>query len=164
MTLTTHDLNLEALDALKGVDTLCLFVAEDERPLQGLSGYIDWRLCGGLSRVLQAKFFTGAADDQLLFPVAGRLPMTRLFAVGLGRSRNDLDAQGLAQALATAAKMLSRAKISGVAIEVPGIANLTDEARAAAFTGAFLPAFEGERVAVLGEKGLRQSLSGAAKG
>ena len=161
MTLTTHELNLEALDAMTGVDTLCLFVAEDERPLQGLSGFIDWRLCGGLSRVLQAKFFTGAADDQLLFPVAGRLPMTRLFAVGLGKSSKHLDSAALASALTAAGKMLSRAKIAAVAIEVPGTGSISDEARAAAFTGQFMPAFEGDRVAVLADRGLRQSLSGA---
>ena len=34
MSVTTHELGFESLDALSGVDSLCLFVSEDERPLK----------------------------------------------------------------------------------------------------------------------------------
>ena len=59
MNVTTHEIGFESLDGLTGVDSLCVFVSEDERPLEGVAGYLDWRLCGQLSRVLIQKFFTG---------------------------------------------------------------------------------------------------------
>ena len=83
--LTLHDLSLETLDGLSGVDTLCLFVAVDERPLSGVSGYCDWRLCGQLSRLLVDGFFTGAADDSVLLPTNGRMGPGRIVVFGLGR-------------------------------------------------------------------------------
>ena len=80
--------------ALGGVDALCLFVAEDDRPLPSTAGYVDWRLCGALSRVLKAGFFTGAKDDWLLLPSDGKLAVPRIFVVGLG-ARKRLDAGAL---------------------------------------------------------------------
>ena len=35
MKVTAHDIAMETLDALEGIDALCLFVGEDERPLRG---------------------------------------------------------------------------------------------------------------------------------
>ena len=40
------ELGLPALDALE-VDAIAAFVGS-ERPLQGLAGFVDWRLCGAL--------------------------------------------------------------------------------------------------------------------
>ncbi|HEY1333477.1 MAG TPA: peptidase M17, partial [Myxococcaceae bacterium] len=56
--VTTVPLTLDALDPLP-VDTVCLFVSEDERPLGGAAGFVDWRLCGQLSRLLVDGFFKG---------------------------------------------------------------------------------------------------------
>jgi hypothetical protein len=156
-TVTSHDIGLDALDGLSAVDSVCLFIAEDERPLKGTAGFIDWRLCGGLSRVLLAQFFTGAAQDKLLFPTDQRLPMKRIFAVGLGKSA-QLTNDGLGKALSAAAQMLSRAKVDAVALELPGAGHLDDHARASALQSHFLPGFTGSKVAVLAEKGLRQVL------
>ncbi|NOK19915.1 M17 family peptidase N-terminal domain-containing protein [Corallococcus carmarthensis] len=154
----TLDVGLEGLDALTGVDALCLFVAEDDRPLPSSAGYVDWRLCGALSRVLQGGFFTGVKDDWLLLPSDGKLPVPRIFVVGLG-SRKRLDAASLGEALAGAAKVLSRAKVEAVALEVPQGASLSDSARAEAYQRQFLPAFKGGRVSLLADKGLVGSLS-----
>ena len=162
MTLTTHEVGLEALDALSGVDSLCLFIAEDERPLQGLAGYVDWRLCGGLSRLLVQKFFVGAQEDTLLMPTDGRLPMGRLFVVGVGKAATFTPAS-LGSALSSAARMLSRARVEAVALELPGQPTLDEAARAEGLTSRFLPEFKGARVAVLAERGLRQRLGTPAK-
>lgn len=156
---TTHDIGLEGLDALGGVDALCLFVAEDDRPLPSSAGYVDWRLCGALSRVLKNGFFTGAKDDWLLLPSDGKLPVPRIFVVGLG-SRQRLDAGALSEALAAAGRVLSRAKVDAVALEVPSGAGVEDAARAEAFQKGFLPAFKGGRVALLVDKGLVRLLPG----
>ncbi len=154
---TTHDIGLEGLDSLGGVDALCLFVAEDERPLPSSAGFVDWRMCGSLSRVLKAGFFTGAKDDWLLLPSDGKLAVPRIFVVGLG-ARQRLDAGALSEALAGAGRVLSKARVESVALEVPGGGQLEDAVRAEAFQKGFLPAFKGGRVAVLADKGLVRSL------
>ncbi|WP_426753235.1 M17 family peptidase N-terminal domain-containing protein [Myxococcus sp. Y35] len=154
---TTHDIGLDGLDSLGGVDALCLFVAEDDRPLPSSAGFVDWRLCGSLSRVLKAGFFTGAEDDWLLLPSDGKLPVPRIFVVGLG-ARQRLDTSALSEALAEAGRVLSKARVESVALEVPGEGRLDDAARADAFQKGFLPAFKGGRVAVLADKGLVKSL------
>jgi hypothetical protein len=155
--ISTHDIGLESLDALSGVDSLCLFVSEDERPLKGTSGFADWRLCGALSRVLLRGFFTGAPNDWLLLPAKERIPVARIFVAGLGKSQ-QLTASGLGEALSAAAKTLSRAKADGVALEVPGAGTLDENSRAAALKQAFLSEFRGSRVAVFSDKPLARLL------
>jgi hypothetical protein len=156
---TTHDIGMEGLDSLTGVDALCLFVAEDDRPLPATAGYVDWRLCGALSRVLKGGFFSGVKDDWLLLPADGKLEVPRIFVVGLG-ARKALDAERLHEALAEAGKVLSRAKVASVALEIPGGGSLDDAARAEAFQKGFLPAFKGGRVALLTDKALVRLLPG----
>jgi hypothetical protein len=147
--VTAHGIGMEALDALEGIDALCLFVGEDERPLRGTAGYVDWRMCGALSRVLQDGFFTGAQNDSLLLPTSGRFPVWRIFVIGMGR-RHSLTPDSLGRALGKAAETLKRAQVESVALEVPGDGVLDDNLRARALTSMFLPAFSHSRIAVLG--------------
>lgn len=159
MSVTSHDVGLESLDALEGYDALCLFVAEDERPLRGAAGFADWRLCGALSRVLIEKFFTGAEGDSLLLPTSGRFPMGRIFVFGVGPSKK-LDAAALGRALERASQTLQKAKVESVALEVPGESVLDEGVRGGAFKAQFLPAFKKAKVAVLGPKSLGRLVSG----
>ncbi|ADO73374.1 M17 family peptidase N-terminal domain-containing protein [Stigmatella aurantiaca] len=158
MSVSAHDIGLDGLDALAGVDALCLFVAEDDRPLTGTAGYVDWRLCGALSRVLQQGFFVGAKDDWLLLPSDGRLPFPRIFAVGLGR-RRGLGTESLAQSLAGAARVLTKAKVESVALEIPGGGPVDEAAQATALREHFLPGFKGKNVSILADKALAKLLS-----
>jgi hypothetical protein len=160
VSVSTHDIGLEGLDALQGVDALCLFVGEDDRPLPGSAGYVDWRLCGSLSRILQSGFFVGAREDSLLLPTDGRFPVPRVFVIGLGQ-RRDLDDSSLGEALANAARVLAKAKVQGVALEVPGGGQLDGGTRASALKEKFLPTFKGQRVAVLADKDLARRLPGS---
>ena len=159
MNVAAYDVNLQGLDSLEGVDALCLFVGEDDRPLPGSAGYVDWRLCGALSRVLQSGFFVGARDDSLLLPTDGRFPVPRIFVIGLGR-RKGLDASSLGQALANAGQVLARARVEAVALEIPGTGALDEATRASALSDKFLPAFKGKKVAVLADKELARRLPG----
>ena len=159
MTVTTHEIGLEGIDGLAGVDSLCLFVGNDERPLKGTSGFVDWRLCGGLSRVLIKGFFKGEPDDWLLLPSQGRVPPIRIFVAGLGPT-GTLTAQRLGSALAGAARTLTRAKVEAVAFEIPGAGALDDQARVTALSHHFLPGFKGSRVAILCDKGLGRLIPG----
>jgi len=156
--LSTHEIGFESLDGITAADSLCVFVAEDERPLRGVAGYLDWRLCGQLSRVLQARFFVGELGDCLLLPSDGRIAMPRVFVMGLGRRR--VSSAGLGSALEEAARTLSRAKVEAVALEVPGAGVLDERERASAVTSQFLPRFKGKSVAILGERALAKLIPG----
>jgi leucyl aminopeptidase len=157
VSVTAYDIGFEGLDALAGVDALCLFVAEDDRPLPGTAGYVDWRLCGYLSQVLKKGFFTGAREDWLLLPSEGRMPFTRVFAVGLGR-RATLDREALGQVLASAARVLAKARVESVALEIPSGSGLDEAAQAAALQQHFLSGFKGKQVAILADKPLAKLL------
>ena len=76
--------NLRHLDDRPG-DALVLTAFADERPLEGLTGLVDWRLRGALSRWLQSGFATGAPGEHVLYPSCGRLTHRLVLLVGLGR-------------------------------------------------------------------------------
>lgn len=153
--MTALEPSLDALDALVDADALCLLLTEDDRPLSGAAGYLDWRLCGGLSRVLLKGFFKGERGEQLLMPTSGHVPTVKLFAVGAGSSKS-LDASVLNTVLATSAAMLKKAGVTSVALSLPRC-TLDDAAKAEAVKKHFAPAFGGS-VAVFAEKSLRALL------
>jgi len=57
----------------------------DERPLRGASGWLDWRLNGRLSRLIQAKRLTGEWKETTLVPSEGRIAAPLILLIGLGR-------------------------------------------------------------------------------
>lgn len=136
---------LAAIDALDGTDAICCFVAEDERPLPGAAGFVDWRLSGALSRILKNGFFQGAPGEKLLVPTAGQVPTPKLFAVGLGRT-SAITALGLEHALSQAAEMLSKAQVSSVALAFPTLPKAVDGARDELLGRAFSSRFQGRVV------------------
>ena len=60
MDLSFFPLTLDAIDKA-AAESLCLFIASDERPLTGLAGLCDWRLSGRLSNLLRKGLVTGVA-------------------------------------------------------------------------------------------------------
>lgn len=85
--IETAELGLPAIDALD-VDALAVFVGP-ERPLQGLAGYADWRLCGLLSRAIRAEWYRPEAGEALLLPSGGRIAVPRIFCFGLPAAPRD---------------------------------------------------------------------------
>src|SRR5512142_3069351 len=79
--IETADLGLPAIDALD-VDALAIFVGP-ERPLQGLAGYADWRLCGLISRAIREGSYRPETGEALLLPSGGRVAVPRIFCLGL---------------------------------------------------------------------------------
>lgn len=81
--LDVAPLSLAGLDALGAVDLLA-FVANDERPLRGLAGLVDWRLCGALTKSLREGHFRGDPGEALLSVDGRRLLSRRIFLHGVG--------------------------------------------------------------------------------
>ena len=154
--VSTVPLTLGALDPLP-VDTLCLFVSEDERPLGGAAGFADWRLCGQLSRLLADGFFRGTRGESLLLPSNGRIGAPRLVVLGLGPGGEALPPGVLRTALSQAADVLNRARVDSVALELPGRGAMPAPERTSAFAEAFVPAFRGARVTLLADGPTRPS-------
>jgi hypothetical protein len=100
-------------------DALCISVFDDERPLRGVAGLVDWRMCGRLSKLLLSKKSTGASGETLMLPAGKKLPMTRIFWFGLGpskgygedRMRNDVR---------WIAEVLRAANAGECALQLPG--------------------------------------------
>jgi hypothetical protein len=78
--------DLASLDQLK-TEVLCLPVFEDERPLRGTPGLVDWRLCGRVSELLVRGTMTGAPGEAVLMSARPRLMAERLMWVGGGSSQ-----------------------------------------------------------------------------
>jgi len=58
---------------------------EDERPLRGACGWVDWRLNGLLSRCLIEKRLAGVWKETTLIPSQGRIFSPLILVVGLGK-------------------------------------------------------------------------------
>lgn len=58
---------------------------EDERPLRGSSGWVDWRLNGRISRCLIEKRLVGSWKETTLIPSQGRILPSFILWVGLGK-------------------------------------------------------------------------------
>jgi hypothetical protein len=152
----SHEPSLESIDSLQGVDALCVVLTEDDRPLTGAAGYLDWRMCGSLSRVLLQGFFKGDRGDQLLMPTSGGVSAIKLFAVGAGSSKS-LDESTLGLLLENAAQMLKKAGVSTVALALPRC-SLEDATKADVVKKRFAPMFAPGVTQVFAEKSLRALL------
>lgn len=68
-------------------DLLVTGFFEDERPLKGSSGWVDWRFNGTLSRFLIEKRLTGQWGETTLMPSQGRVSPRMILFLGLGKMR-----------------------------------------------------------------------------
>jgi hypothetical protein len=77
-------LSSERID-VQECDILVTGFFQDERPLKGSSGWVDWRLNGMLSRFLIEKRLTGDLQEATLIPSQGRVMSRIILLLGLGQ-------------------------------------------------------------------------------
>ena len=94
-------------------------IYEDERPLRGLAGLLDWRLAGRLSRLAKESFLVGARDEALALPARPRLPFDKVIVVGLG-PRKSFDEAGCKKALARILDAFAGLHVKKALVEIPG--------------------------------------------
>jgi hypothetical protein len=150
--------SLAAVDGLDGLDAIVCLVCDDERPLQGGAGFVDFRLCGALSRALAAGFFVGRPGERLLVPSDSRIAPPMVFALGLGAS-TSVTALGLEHALGTARIMLEQAKVQQVALAVPPLPQLEAATLGAVVSRAFISPWKAGRVVLLADARVGAGLS-----
>ncbi|MEZ4273212.1 MAG: M17 family peptidase N-terminal domain-containing protein [Myxococcota bacterium] len=115
--------DLAGLDELTE-QSLALFLCSDVRPLRGVAGFIDWRLCGALSHTLESGDFTGEAGEIMLLPIAGRLGPRVAFVFGLGaiREKSASDRRDdLTTALTTITQVAKRAGVKKLSLVAPAL-------------------------------------------
>lgn len=111
-----HTPSLQTLDLLE-VDALVISLTTDDRPLSGLAGFLDWRLCGEISQFLLNEQFTGALGEKIMSITGGRIPAQRLFYVGWG-AQKDIE-KNAATCLPLMTTILLEAKVESCAIHLP---------------------------------------------
>jgi len=123
---------LAALDALD-IDSIVVGLCSDVRPLGGLLGLLDWRLCGRLSRLLEQGTIVGNDGEKILFPTHGRVTAPRLFLYGWGPRAQAKERSK--ERLAAMVEMLDKAKAKRVAFAFPepaaGLTHLVSDVESA---------------------------------
>lgn len=106
------------LQDIKKLETEALIVGffEDVRPLKGLAGELDWLLCGSLSRLILHHKLRGALGDVALLTSQGKLPVQKIFMVGLG-PKKKFSSSVLRSAAMTAMTTALGAGVGKAAIE-----------------------------------------------
>lgn len=110
-------------------DTLVVVVPEDERPLGGDAGRVDWRLCGEISAHLKSGYLSGRAGEAVLLPGDRRLDVSRLLLLGAGPS-DQLSGRALPNVIRTAAERLMGLRTENAALALPGAVDLEADASA----------------------------------
>ena len=75
---------LRKLDLL-GTEIIVSTIASDERPPHGVTGLLDFRLAGRISRLIQTGFATGKVGEVLLVPGKPKLPFDKILLFGIGK-------------------------------------------------------------------------------
>ncbi len=75
---------LRKLDLL-GTEVIVSTLASDERPPHGVSGLLDFRLAGRISRLIESGFATGRVGEVLVVPGKPKLPFDKLLLFGIGK-------------------------------------------------------------------------------
>ena len=116
--LSWAERDLRALDRLAGEIVVCSMF-EGERPPQGISGLLDWRLGGLLSRLCLDGFLTGAHDELMLVPGRPRVAFDKIVIIGLG-PRAGFDVARYETATAKVLRVLDDLGVRRVTIDLPG--------------------------------------------
>lgn len=140
---------LEQLDEQQGTCLVLTSFSED-RPLRGLTGLVDWRLNGQISRLMLSEFIDIHFQESVLVPIEGRLPYSRILLVGLGR-RADFNAQRFEDACRFCFGTLRRLGVFDFAMTLPGRVGLDVGLRQAlaGWRRALLESFDDEQLAKL---------------
>ena len=110
--------DLRAIDATSA-EVIACSIFQDERPMRGLAGLLDWRLSGRLSALAKTDFITGELDEVVLVPGRPHLPFEKVLVLGLG-PRSSFDDGVVRRALARLVSTLEGIKVKRALVELPG--------------------------------------------
>lgn len=111
------------------VDTFVLTVFDDQKPPQGLTGLVDWRLCGMMSRMLKNGSVSGRFREVTMLPAYGRFPSNRILVFGMGDSADFTQARAR-EASWLMAERLVKLRATSILTSLPGSCSGTVHPRA----------------------------------
>jgi hypothetical protein len=111
----------KSLDVLHSEAILAPFFS-DERPLTGVLGLIDWRMCGFVSRLIERGVVRGSLDETVLVPLRPRFAADKLFLFGLG-AREGFLPEMQQQVTERMLDVGTRARVRAMALVLPGRSN-----------------------------------------
>lgn len=118
MTVTwVIELDVEAPERVRA-DVLVAPLLEQERPLRGAAGRLDWRLCGHLSEMVRREAFDGSEGEVVLVPTVARARAPRALLVGVG-PRQGFGPRRLRGAVERAVLRAAAMRAGIVAVAVP---------------------------------------------
>jgi hypothetical protein len=109
-------------------DTILVPVPEDERPLRGDAGLVDWRLCGLISDQLRSGYVSGQLGEAALLPGARPLSPSRLLLVGTGSASPRGGSRPILRAMRTAAGKLLMMRSPAALLACPGAIDFAEDA------------------------------------
>lgn len=109
-------------------DTILVPLPEDERPLRGDAGLVDWRLCGRISEQLRSGYVSGALGEAALLPGSRPLSPSRILLVGTGKPPARGGARPILRAMRTAAGKLLMMKSPAALLACPGSIDFAEDA------------------------------------
>jgi|GEM_PF-680549 len=68
------------------IEGMIVSIYENERPLAGLAGWLDWRFRGAFSSFVKSEFITGKAGECAYFPITQKNQTFHFILVGAGCS------------------------------------------------------------------------------
>jgi hypothetical protein len=112
------------LPALRRLDqaateVLVASLTENERPVRGLAGLLDWRLQGRISSLLVSGFATGQLGEVLLIPGKTRLAFDKVILFGIGKTE-DFGDRVYRTVLERILSTLEGLKARSAVVELPG--------------------------------------------
>jgi hypothetical protein len=108
----------KSLDGLKS-EALLLPFFSDERPLTGVLGLVDWRLCGFVSQLIQRGVVKGEMGETVLVPLRPRFASDKLFLFGLG-VEPTFDPALQQNVVSRMLDVAMRARVRAMALVLPG--------------------------------------------
>jgi hypothetical protein len=110
-------LSRDGVDALE-CDLLVTGIFQDERPIKGTSGWLDWRLNGRLSRLVMDKKLTGDWKETTLVPSGRRITPRMILLLGLGRTK-EYSTLRLRELFAHALETIKNLRSSSICLSLP---------------------------------------------
>ncbi|WP_394827201.1 M17 family peptidase N-terminal domain-containing protein [Pendulispora albinea] len=116
-----HD--LRRIDEANAEVVACA-IWQDEVPMRGLAGLLDWRLAGKLSALQRADYLRGEAGEVLCVPGRPRLPFDKVLVFGLGpRPPQGFEEARFRETVLHLLRTLEGLHVPRAVVELPGRAD-----------------------------------------
>jgi len=113
--------DLRSLDAA-GTELLACPIFQDQRPMRGVAGLVDWRLAGKLSKLAKRGFLAGELGEVLFVPGRPHTGFEKILVFGLG-ARSSFGEGAFRGVISHLMRALAGLRVRRAVVELPGRAD-----------------------------------------